>query len=187
MRLYHRCVQGHWPRHRTCVCSGRGIDAHSRGRVDLDDLKVESLSIAPSEVITICLDVTSEEEVDTAVKLAKQHVSSIDVLVDNAGYLVKFKPIGETVSSEWSKSWEINVKGTYFITRAFMSLVLQSSSRKIVNVGSRAALHTRVGASAYGVSKSAVLRPTDYLNFEYKEKGLTALTIHPVAWPRSCR
>lgn len=148
-------------------------------RSHLDDLKVEILSIAPSEVITVCLDVTSEEEVDSAVKLAKQHVSSIDVLVNNAGYLAEFQPIGETVSSEWSKSWEINVKGTYLITRAFMPLVLQSSLKTIVNVGSRAALHTRVGASAYGVSKSAVLRLTDYLDFEYKEKGLIALTIHP--------
>lgn len=148
-------------------------------RSDLDALKDDILSIAPSKVITISLDVTSDKEVDAAVKVVKQHVSSIDVLVNNAGYLAEFKPIGETVTSEWSKSWEINVKGTYLIARAFIPLVLQSSAKTIVNVGSRAALHTRFGASAYGVSKSAVLRLTDYLDFEYKEKGLVALTVHP--------
>lgn len=41
----------------------------------------------PPIVVTVSLDVTSEQAADTAVKVVKRHVSSIDILISNAGHL----------------------------------------------------------------------------------------------------
>lgn len=153
-------------------------------RSSLDDLKAEidasygHLDAAPT-VVTLSLDVTSEQAVDAAVEVVRRHVSSIDVLVNNAGYLEELNPVGDSDRREWWRTWEVNVKGTYLVAHAFLDLVLASSSRTIVNVSSKGGLYTRPGASAYGGSKAAVLRFTEFLDFEYSDQGLLALAVHP--------
>lgn len=156
-------------------------------RSDLDSLEQDILSTAASSgasdslptVIKLYLDVTSEKDVDSAAEVVKQHVSSIDILINNAGYLEDFKPVAETNRSEWWKTWEVNVKGTYVMAHKFLPMVLQSASKTIINVSSRGALRSRFGASAYGSSKTAVLRFTEFLDLEYGNQGLLAFAIHP--------
>lgn len=157
-------------------------------RSNLDDLENDINAAASSagqstKVIKLSLDVTSESDVDAAVKTVKQHVSSIDILINNAGYLEEFKPVAESNRSEWWKTWEVNVKGLYLVTQAFLPLVLNSATKTLINVSSIGALRNRAGASGYQTTKSAVLRITEFLDLEYKEQGLIAFAIHPGGVP----
>lgn len=154
-------------------------------RSNLADLKKEIDTLyggsdsAPN-VIIVELDVTSEESVDAAVKrLKQQHISSIDILVNNAGYLEEMKPLGESDRREWWRTWEVNVKGTYLVVHAMLELVLASELKTIINISSKGGIYTRPGASAYGGSKAALIRFGEFLDFEYREQGLTVYSIHP--------
>jgi NAD(P)-dependent dehydrogenase (short-subunit alcohol dehydrogenase family) len=102
-------------------------------------------------------------------------------LVNNAGYLEEWKPIAESDPAEWWKTWDVNVRGVYLVSRAFIPLLLANDSglKTIVNVSSAGAHRTRPGASGYQNSKFAVLRFTEFLNAEYGEKGLLPIVIHP--------
>lgn len=149
-------------------------------RSDLDDLKTEILSLRPAvNVIVLSLDVTSEESVDAALLAVSKHVSSIDILINNAGYLEEPSLFKDSNRKEWWRTWEVNIKGTYLVSQAFMDLVLASQSKTIVNVGSKGGLYTRRGASAYGTSKAALLRISEFLDFEYSEQGLLVFAVHP--------
>ncbi|KAK9365638.1 hypothetical protein V1509DRAFT_371836 [Lipomyces kononenkoae] len=157
-------------------------------RSSLDQVEQEILSAATSfspspQVLKLQLDVSSESSVTNAVELVKQNLDHLDILVNNAGYPEDWKPVAETDPEEWWKSWEVNIKGVYLMTRAFLPLLLQSSAKTIVNVSSSGAHRVRPGASAYQTTKFALLRFTEFVATEYADQGLVAFAIHPGGVP----
>lgn len=149
-------------------------------RSSLDDLTTEIAALDPApKVVSLVLDVTSQDSVDAALATVTQHVSSIDVLINNAGHLEELHPVNKTDKQEWWRTWEVNIRGTYLVVHTFLDLVLASHCKTVINVSSKGGLYTRYGASAYGCSKAALLRFTQFLDFEYQDRGLLALAIHP--------
>jgi NAD(P)-dependent dehydrogenase (short-subunit alcohol dehydrogenase family) len=156
-------------------------------RSNLDEIEKEMLAEAQQagqtsapKILKLQLDVTDEKSVSNAVTQVQQTFGGkLDILVNNAGYLENWAPVAETDPLEWWKCWEINVKGTYLTTRAFLPLLLQGSQKTIVNLSSIGAHITRHGASAYQTSKFAVLRFTEFVANEYADQGIVAFAIHP--------
>lgn len=73
----------------------------------------------------------------------------LDVLVNNAGWLEIFKPIGESDVDEWWYTWEVNIRGLYLVTKTFLPLVLKSKEKTIVNLSSEGAHLLAPGVSAH--------------------------------------
>ncbi|KAK9241508.1 oxidoreductase [Lipomyces tetrasporus] len=158
-------------------------------RSSLDEVEQEILSVAPTssvpppQVLKLQLDVTSESSVGNAVALVKQKFDRLDILVNNAGYLEAWKPLAETDPTEWWKSWEVNIKGVYLVTRAFLPLLLQGGEKTIVNVSSIGAHYVLPGASAYQTGKFALLRFTEFIAVDYADQGILAFAVHPGGVP----
>ncbi|KAH7195289.1 hypothetical protein DER44DRAFT_830485 [Fusarium oxysporum] len=135
---------------------------------------------APSLVHSIKLDITSEESVKAATETAKEVLDgSLDILINNAGCLEEWKPVAESDPSEWWWTWEVIMKGTYLSARYFIPLLLKSSTKAIINISSVGAQIIVPGASAYQTSKFALCRFTEFIDKEYYEQGLIAISIHP--------
>ncbi|KAK9321521.1 hypothetical protein V1517DRAFT_326122 [Lipomyces orientalis] len=157
-------------------------------RSGLDEVEQEILSAAPPyssapQVLKLELDVSSESSVANALALVEQKFGRLDILVNNAGYLEEWKPLAKTDPAEWWKSWEVNVKGVYLMTRAFLPLLLQGGEKTIVNVSSVGAHIIRPSASAYQTAKFALLRFTEFVATEYADQGVVAFAIHPGGVP----
>lgn len=170
----------------TAISFARGGAANIviAARSGLDEVEQELLAAAPSsssppQIIKLQLDVVSEVSVAHAAERVKQACGHLDILVNNAGYLEQWTPVAESDPAEWWRSWEVNVKGVYLVTRAFLPLLLQGSQKTIINVSSTGALMTSRGASAYQTNKFAVLRFTEFLAVEYGDQGIVAIAIHP--------
>ncbi|EED22355.1 oxidoreductase, short chain dehydrogenase/reductase family, putative [Talaromyces stipitatus ATCC 10500] len=154
-------------------------------RSNLDEVEKEILAAAKEtgkrspQILKLALNVTDEKNVAEAAAKVKETVGKVDILINNAGYLEEWIPISESDPSEWWKTWEINMKGVYLVTRAILPLVLQSETKTIVNLSSVGAHMTANGASAYQTSKLAVIRFTEFIAAEYGEKGIVAFSIHP--------
>jgi len=136
---------------------------------------------AEPNVLTVKCDTTSEPDVTEAVKTVTEAVGKLDILINNAGYSSTWSSMTESDPSEWWRTWEVNVKGTYLISRAFIPLLLKTESglKTIVSISSMGGVATVPTASAYQASKSAQIRLTNYLCIEHKEDGLLAYSIHP--------
>lgn len=88
---------------------------------------------------------------------------------------------------EWCRTIDINLKGPYLVTRAFLPLLLSSPApsnggealKTILNVSSIGAHKLMPGASAYQTTKLALLRFSEFVNAEYAEKGVLCYSIHP--------
>jgi NAD(P)-dependent dehydrogenase (short-subunit alcohol dehydrogenase family) len=157
-------------------------------RSDLSEVEKEILAAAETagtspQVLKLGLDVTDPKQVAEAAAEVQQKFGKLDILFNNAGYLEKWTEISESDPLEWWKTWEINVKGTYLVTRAFLPLIQQSEVKTIVNVSSVGAHVTFFGASAYQASKLAVIRFTEFIAAEYGEKGVVSFVLHPGGVP----
>ncbi|KAF4952935.1 hypothetical protein FGADI_6368 [Fusarium gaditjirri] len=131
-------------------------------------------------VHSIKLDITSEESVKAAAEAAKGILEgSLDILVNNAGCLEEWKPIAESDTSDWWWTWEVTMRGTYLASRYFIPLLLKSSTKTIINTSSVGAQLIVPGASAYQTSKFALCRFTEFIDKEYYDQGLVAISIHP--------
>ena len=57
-------------------------------------------------MLSVKLDVQDRKSVEAAAKAVEKSFGSVDVLVNNAGYLEDFKPIGESDPDGWWKTFE---------------------------------------------------------------------------------
>ena len=131
-------------------------------------------SLLPS-VRFIQADISNEEEV----KALLESLSSLDVLVNNAGVHM-FKLVQDTTLQEWERIMGINVGGA-FLCAKYAAKKLMESRGAIVNVGS---VWGEVGAScesAYSASKGALMAFTKALAKELAPMGVTINCISPGA------
>ena len=135
----------------------------------------------PPQVLTITLDIQNRGSIEAAATEIDRAFGKLDIVVNNAGYLEKWLPIGETDPDDWWRTWDVNIRGLYEVTRLLLPLVLRSSEKTIVNISSRGALNLRDGASGYQGSKFALLRFTEFLCQDHAKDGLLAFNVHPGA------
>lgn len=157
-------------------------------RSDLADVETAVKDAAkkanrPQPVVhTLKVDVTSEDSVRVAAEAAADLLGgSLDVLINNAGYLEEWKPIAESKPSEWWWTWEVNIKGTYLAAHYFLPMLLKSQTKTIINISSGGAHVLFPGASGYQTTKFALCRLTEFMDKEYHQQGLIAISLHPGA------
>ena len=117
---------------------------------------VESLRGEKSRpnILKLTVDITDEKAVADAESQVRQIFGRIDVVINNAAYMNEPLPIADSDPADWWKSWEVNIKGPYLITRAFLLLLIESEggSKIILNVSSCGAFFIIKGLSGYMVS-----------------------------------
>ncbi|KAI1503387.1 hypothetical protein F5X99DRAFT_103748 [Biscogniauxia marginata] len=175
-------------------------------RGDASATRTEALQAAANagrqglEIIILKLDVCDYASITACVAEITSKWGHVDILVNNAGYLAPFEPLGVSDMDEWWRTWEVNVRGIYWVVRALLPLLLQGTEKTIINLTSVGALALTPGASAYQSSKLAVMRLTEYLMVDYMKevgpanflnswrrvltmlcKGLLAYSVHPAS------
>ena len=131
------------------------------------------------KTLALKVDVSNEKSVAGAAKDLEKAFGRLDILVNNAGYLENFVPVAESIVDDYWKVWDINMRGVYLVTRAFLPLLLKHGMKTILNVSSIGANLIMPGASGYQVTKLAVLRFGEFINAEYGEQGILCFGIHP--------
>ena len=72
------------------------------------------------------------------------------MLINNAGYLEEFLPVADSKIDQYWTVWEINMKGVFLVTRAFLPLLLKGGMKTILNTSSIGAHTITPGGSGYG-------------------------------------
>lgn len=105
-------------------------------------------------------------------KEIKNHFASIDILINNAGYLVA-KPFLEITPEEFDQSFAVNIKAAFRLSQIVVPLMKKGAH--IVNISSMGGVQGSVkfpGMSLYSASKGAVSILTESLAAELTEKGI---------------
>lgn len=138
---------------------------------------VEKLS-APTRVLGIHCDVSSPEQVQTAIGQVDSTFGRIDALVNNAGIAI-FKPIGMTSYEEWRQVLSVNLDGAFLCTQACVPIMRRGGSGAIVNIASISGLRASTLRVAYGTSKAALIQLTKQQAVELGTVGIRANVVAP--------
>src|SRR5699024_3939800 len=122
-------------------------------------------------------DVSSNEQVTSAVDQLLSKLGTVDILINNAG-IAKFGGFLELDVEEWEIIIQVNLLGMYYVTRAVLHKMIYHKSVDIINISSTAGEKGGPVTSAYSASKAGVLGLTESLAMEARKHNIrvTALT-----------
>jgi NAD(P)-dependent dehydrogenase (short-subunit alcohol dehydrogenase family) len=126
---------------------------------------------ALDNVSTYHLDLESLDKKNISEALA--HIGSIDILINNAGYLVK-NSFDKLSHEDFLKSYQINVIGIMQAVQLAIP-IMNTNGSHIVNISSMGGFQGSVkfpGLTAYSTSKAALFSFTELFAEEYKESGI---------------
>ncbi|KEY66404.1 hypothetical protein S7711_05837 [Stachybotrys chartarum IBT 7711] len=147
----------------------------------LRSVEAEAYAInAEIQVLAITVDISDKCSVDGAFERIKDVFGHADILVNNAG--VNLEGDGSLIGNEdpddWWKNFEVNTKGTFLISRAFLrQLPTQEAPAVIITLVTLAAWKTFAHLSGYGISKAGALQIAQHIAAGYP--NVTTVSVHP--------
>jgi NAD(P)-dependent dehydrogenase (short-subunit alcohol dehydrogenase family) len=124
-------------------------------------------------------DLLDQGRVDGAVRLAIERFGRIDVLCNIAGGFRMGTPVHQTSDKDWNFLIDINVRTMLNCLRAVVPHMIERGGGKIVNVGAAAAQKGVALMGAYVAAKSAVIRITESMAAELREKNINVNCVLP--------
>jgi NAD(P)-dependent dehydrogenase (short-subunit alcohol dehydrogenase family) len=114
------------------------------------------------------------------VAAAIERFGQVDVLVNNAATNPYFGPMLGIDEGAWDKTFEVNLKGYFWMIRAVVShLTSRGAPGSIVNVASVAALEAAPLQGLYGATKAAVVSMTKTLAYELASSKIRVNALCP--------
>lgn len=130
-------------------------------------------------VTYVHLDVTSESDWEAAVQSAVDTYGKLDVLLNNAGILIR-KNIEETTEEDWDRIFAVNAKGVFLGTKAAIPAMRDAGGGSIINISSTAGLvGSPNGSASYTATKGAVRLFTKSTAIQHAREGIRCNSIHP--------
>lgn len=155
--------------------AGGDLALMARSRELLDEVAAEAAK-AGAEVEVAAADVADPAACEAFLGRVKARFGRLDALVNNAGVIGPIGPLETTAPADWRYAVEVNLLGPYYLTRAALPALRQSSGR-IINIGTGAATQPIPSWSAYCSSKAALLHFSRVVANE--EPHLTVVNVAP--------
>ncbi|RQO33783.1 3-ketoacyl-ACP reductase [Chryseobacterium sp. KBW03] len=156
--------------------AGAKIIVNYAGGKDSAENVVASIKANGGEAIALQADVSNPEAVQQLFDQAISHYGKLDVLVNNAGIMIT-KLIKDTTDEDFSRQFDINVKGTFNTLREAATKLADNGS--IINFSSST---TRLMMPSYGTyvaTKAAVEQLTRVFAKEVGGRGINVNAILP--------
>lgn len=124
------------------------------------------------------LDVTDDVSINNALQAILSETGRIDVLVNNAGYVLD-GAFEDLSMNEIKSQYETNVFGLIRTTQAILPTMRKQKSGIIVNISSVAGRFGYPGGSAYISTKFAVEGLSESMAYELEPVGIKVIIIEP--------
>lgn len=152
------------------------IMARDNGRLDsvLRELGADS----PGNHQIFSVDVTNNEQVNTAISQITGKEGTPDLVINSAG-VAHPGYVQDLDLDIFHWMMDVNYFGTVNINKAVLPGMIERRSGHIVNIASMSAIIGLIGYSAYGASKFALRGYSDALRMEMKPYGINVTIVYP--------
>ena len=148
-------------------------------KTDVNSLESEIKSQnSEIEVLLIKTDVTSYEDSENMVKQIVEKFGKIDVLVNNAG-ITKDALLMRMKEEDFDKVIQVNLKGTFNVTKAVVPYMMKRKSGNIVNLSSVVGVTGNAGQCNYSASKAGIIGFTKSLARELASRNIRLNAVAP--------
>ena len=130
------------------------------------------------EALIIKADVTNTEQIENLVKEVIEKFGKIDVLVNNAG-VTKDNLLMRMSEEEFDKVVEVNLKGTFIVTKAVIKYMMKKRSGSTINLSSVVGVAGNAGQANYSASKAGIIGFTKSVAKELASRNIRANAVAP--------
>lgn len=137
----------------------------------------EIRKISPKSKLYYANFMNHKEIVDMARSVQKDFLH-IDILINNAGAIYR-KTFLTMTDNEWNTVINVNVNGTYSITKLLLPCMITRNNGRIINMSSICGIIGEYGLTSYCASKAAIIGFTKALSKEVAKYAITVNAICP--------
>ena len=158
---------------------GAKVIISSRKQAGLDQCAEQINAKYPGTVFPKACHAGKLEDIKALIEWAKEEIGQVNVLVNNAATNPYFGPMLGTEWGAWDKTFEVNLKGYFEMTRQVVQPLLdQDLPGSVINVTSIFGRTAAPFQGVYGMTKAAVISMTKTLA---KELGGAGIRVNAVA------
>lgn len=127
--------------------------------------------------VIIKADISKSDEVKKMADFIHENYGKIDVLVNNAG-IAQQKLFTDISENDWDRMFDVNIKGMFLVTKAFVDDMISKQCGRIINISSMWGITGGSCEVHYSASKAAVIGFTKALA---KELGPSKICVNCIA------
>ncbi|QTA93013.1 3-oxoacyl-[acyl-carrier-protein] reductase [Desulfonema magnum] len=124
------------------------------------------------------LNVASEKDVESFFDRILDETGRIDILVNNAG-ITRDSLLVRMKDKDWNDVIDINLKGTFYCTRAATKPMMKQRFGRIVNIASVVGASGNPGQANYVASKAGIIGLTKAVALELASRNITVNAVAP--------
>ncbi|KIP09141.1 hypothetical protein PHLGIDRAFT_29241 [Phlebiopsis gigantea 11061_1 CR5-6] len=134
---------------------------------------------AGGKFAAVTLDVADKQQVATLFDRVPADLREVDVLVNNAGFVLGVDKIGEISDADYEAMFQVNVFGLISVTQLLVPRFKAKNAGHVINLGSVAGREAYVGGGIYCATKHAVRSFTGTLLRELVNTNIRVTEIQP--------
>ena len=158
---------------------GATVIAVARRTQRLEELKEECKDF-DGRIVPFTADVTDREKIKEMLEAAIKETGSLDVLINNAGAMDYFTPLGDMDDDLWDFIMKLNLEAPVFAMREAINIMKnQDKGGNIININSLAGISGAKAGAAYTASKYALMGVSKNSAHMYKHDGIRINSVVP--------
>jgi len=139
---------------------------------------IKAINNVGSTAEAFSLEVRCEQSIEEFSTTIRKRYKVIDILVNNAGCNIR-KPVTKITWEDWSTVVDTNLRGTFFVTKAIIPIMIDRQYGRIINIGSVTSVFGYAGVVPYCASRGGVLQMTKAMAVEFGGKQITVNCLAP--------
>jgi len=165
---------------RAFVAAGAKVTLAARKIEPLEKIAASLGAGSSSPVLPLAAHTGKEADCVALVEKTIAHFGKVDVLVNNAATNPYFGPMLAIDEGAWDKTFEVNLKGYFFMTREVVRhLQKREAPGSVIHVASVAGLEAAPLQGVYGMTKAAIVSMTKTLAYELGGSSIRVNSIAP--------
>jgi short-subunit dehydrogenase len=162
------------------------LERHARvAAVDVNERTLqETQSLASSRaasLATFTTDITDRASVEALPRAVADRFGAVDGLINCAGVIQPFVRLRELDYATIDRVFDVNWRGTLYMTKAFLPALLERPEAHVVNISSMGGFLPFPGQTVYGASKAAIKLLTEGLASELSQTNVRVTVVFPGA------
>jgi NAD(P)-dependent dehydrogenase (short-subunit alcohol dehydrogenase family) len=148
-------------------------------RVAAWDIEEAGLRALADELGEACVGSVVDVSDEDAVRAAVDALPEAPALVVNNAGVVRFGPLLELSAADWRHAVDVNLTGTFLVSRTAAARMIAAGGGAIVNIASINGIAAAPNAGAYTASKAGIIMLTQHMALEWGSAGVRVNAVAP--------